>query len=1017
MVERWAIQMLGGLSAHQGQHQLTRFRTQKTGSLLAFLALQGGRPIARDILFEIFWPGNDLSSARNNLNVALSSLRAQLEAPAAEAGASPHGTILIADKNTIWLHPEAFTTDVGAFEEAVRQGREYNNSTGGWKAAAEAYTGALLPGFYDDWVVAERERLADLHLEALRNLAIGLIDTCQLDAALDIAHRLVHADPLGEESRRLLMRVYSDLGRAADVREQLAELERRRLDAGEPPATAETRWLVEHLTQNPDSEKRQVTPPVAAPPKPLPPPSAANPAVLSPLAEPIPGNLPLRLTRFFGRTEEVAALSDLLQGEQTQLVTITGTGGAGKTRLAIEVARQVTTQTASGGAWFVPLADQTDPGQILNTVRDALQLPRQANSDPIEQLVAHLNDHPALIVLDNLEHLLGRGPADTSAAAAVLRTLQTHLPSITWLVTSRRVLGNAGEVEFPLPLLPTPAEDTLSPAALLEYSAAQLFVDRARQRRPDFAITARNAETVARLLIRLEGIPLAIELAAAWVKLLTPTQMLDKLERRFDLLVSHRADIPERHRTLRATVEWGYELLSPESRRLFDALSVLRGTWSAEAAEAICGGDGETLERLAILRDASLIRADEGAAEMRFSLLETLRMFGDERLDADRRSELELKHAEYFLGQAEAAYKALHTPQQQAAYDRLEEDLPNLRIGLERFASTHIGLQLAGTLGHFWKIRGHYQEGLNWLQRVLAPAPTEPERTHALAWNAVGMLSEDQADYAAASDAYTRSREIFQRIGNDNGVVNTTHNLGNIAYRQGDMPRARALYAQALEGYQRREDSGGVASMLGSLANVAQAEGDLIEAERLQNECLQRARENGDTRMIAYTLHNLGNLATLRGEPEEALGFYQESLPIKEALSDRRGVASLRTSLGILALESGSHEVALVHLRDALRALRELGNKLHMVTALETLALHAYQNGEQAHAARLWSATQTAREQLSMPQSLPEQEKLSQVTAEAHSAFETDWAAGSLLSVEEAADCALLHIQTHYPSL
>lgn len=971
MVERWAIQMLGGLSAHQGQHQLTRFRTQKTGSLLAFLALQGGRPVARDILFEIFWPGNDLSSARNNLNVALSSLRAQLEAPAAEAGASPHGTILIADKNTVWLHPEAFTTDVGIFENAVRLARETDDSPGGWKAAVDAYAGALLPGFYDDWIVEERERLADLYWEALHALAVRLIDTHQPEAALDIAHRLAQADPQGEESRRLLMRAYADLGRTADVREE----------AMESPLTP-----------------------------------ASNPAVLSSPA-PIPGNLPLRLTRFFGRTQEVAALTDLLESGQSQLITLTGIGGAGKTRLAIEVARQATVQSASGGAWFVPLADRTDAGQILGAIRDALQLPRQADSDPLEQLVVHFGEQPALVVLDNLEQLLGRGPADTSAAAAVLRTLQTRLPTVTWLVTSRRVLGNAGEIEYPLPLLPTPPDSDLSPAALLEYSAAQLFVDRARQRRPDFQITPRNATTVARLLTRLEGIPLAIELAAAWAKLLTPTQMLDKLEQRFELLVSNRADIPARHRTLRATVEWGYELLSPDSRQLFDALSVFRGTWSAADADAICATNGETLERLAVLRDASLIRTDEGMAEMRFSLLETLRVFADERLDPQRRSELELRHAEYFLAQADAAYKASRGPQQQAAFDYQEEELPNLRIAMERFASTTIGLQLAGTLGYFWKLRGHYQEGLYWLERVLAEAPAEPEKSLGLAWNAVGMLSEDRADYTAASDAYTRSRAIFQQIGNEDGVVYTTHNLGNIAYRQGDLPRARALYAQALEAYQRRKDANGAAAMLGSLANVAQEEGDFEEARRLQTECLQRARENGNTRMVAYTLHNLGNLAVHRGEPDEALAYYQESLPAKEALGDRRGVASLRTSLGILALDSGSPNDALVHLRDALRELRELGNKLHMITALEALALHAYQRGEQAHAARLWSATQAAREQLSMPQSLPEREKLSEVTTIARSAFETDWLEGSLLSVEEVADCALLHIQAHYPTL
>ncbi len=927
MVEPWRIELFGGLTARQGQEEISRFRTRKTGALLAYLALRGGKPVPREVLLDVLWPESDLSAARNSLSVALSSLRALLEDPATTPGSSPLGGVLIADRTMVRLNPEAFFTDVSAFEGALRQA---GDDPALLAQAIDLYRGELLTGFYDDWALEERDRLEATHQEAR-----GRLDAC-------------HATSL----------------------------------------------------------------------KPPPPTTHSAPPALS-----AGGALPLLFTRFFGRTEEKIQIAALLADSGIRLLTLTGSGGVGKTRLALKVMSEAQETFSEGGVWFVPLLPVTEPMLLLDAVRDSLRLPRRAGEEALDQIAAHLSERPALLVLDNLEHLLGRGSLDPDGAAAAVRALSQRLPQAKFLLTSRQALGLDGEEELPLSPLTVPGDAGLPPDQLLEFASVRLFADRARSRRPDFQVTPRNAEAVAALVARLEGIPLALELAAAWSGLLVPAQMLERLSQRSDLLVSRRKGVPERHRTLRAAMEWGFDLLPPDARRLLAALSVFRGSFGAGAAEAVCEGEGgvlppgRTLECLSLLRSASFLVAEEGAAEMRFSLLETVREFASERLAPEERALLERRHAQRFCEFAnEESNRSVIGADAIAKYDAIEADLPNYRAALERFDGDELGLKIAGSLGYFWKTRGYFREGIAWIDRVLAraPAPRGDAETILRAWalKGRGLLSEEITDFPAAHHFYKESAALYHSVGDEESLALIAQNRGNIAYRQADLLAARRFYNEALETFRRRGTAWGIASAIGNLANISQDEGKFEEARRQQEECLRLARENGDLRMAAYTLYNLGNLAMAESDLPRARRFYEESLPELYALGDRRAIGRLQNSLGFLEMQDGNVDTAEGFFQKALVVLRDLDSRYDIVFSLEGFGGHARRVGRPERAVLLWAAAAAAREAHGTPREPEEEMSLAEEIAAARealspAAFEKAWAAGGALSLEDAARAAL----------
>ena len=554
-------------------------------------------------------------------------------------------------------------------------------------------------------------------------------------------------------------------------------------------------------------------------------------------------------------------------------------------------------------------------------------------------------------------------------------------------------------------------------------------------------MTAHNSEAVARLVTRLEGIPLAIELAAAWSRLLTPAQMLARLSDPFEMLVSRnrRVVVPERQRTLWGALAWGYDLLPPDARRVFAALSVFRGDWSAAAAEAVCEGEegeegkdgeqglvsaGRTIECLMILQAASLLVTDETADEMRFRLLETVREFAAALLTESEQERVERRHATFFLARAEEAYLHRSDASQKIWFDRLAADLPNYRAALGRFAETETGLQMASALGYFWKLRGYYREGQAWLKRVLAAGRETGDHKRALtpslsrAWNAAAIIAEDLGDYAVASGFYVQCAAAYRTQGCETNLPGVITSQGNIAYRQGMYPEARGYYEESLTISRRLNDMQGIASALGSLGNVAQAQRNYEEARRFQEESLALSRLAGDDRMTAYTLHNLGNLAMSEHDMVRARALYEESLPKKRALGDRRGVATLESSLGFLELEEKHAAEAAVSFADSLRVLLELGNKVFLISVLEGAAWCAAQMGEPEQAARVWAAARAARDVLSAPLTEQDRDSFDLLIAEARTSaaspttFDRAWENGSAFSLDEAVRCALSHLDT-----
>jgi len=663
-------------------------------------------------------------------------------------------------------------------------------------------------------------------------------------------------------------------------------------------------------------------------------------------------HLPLTFTRFFGREKELAWLQEALLQAQTRLVTMTGSGGCGKTRLALEAARQLL-QPFGGAVWFVALQELASSGLIPGAVADALQLPRSPHIEPLDQAVEALSRQPSLLVLDNFEHLAGEG-------ALVLRTLLERVPTLTCLVTSRQTLDLSGEAEFFVAPLPTPSGEG-TPEGLMSCDSVQLFVDRAQAARPDFQVTPANARAVSALCDRLEGIPLALELAGARAQVLTPAQMLGQLEHRFEFLVTRKRDVPDRHRTLRAAVDWSYQSLAPELQRFFRQLSVFRGGWTVEAAAAVCE-EPNALECLERLRESSLVLLDAGAeetGEVRFRLLETLREYGEKQLAEDEANALHQRHAECYLALAEEAKsKVRGGPEQVAWLDRLEREHDNLRAALawlqEAPGVAQTQLRLARALLHFWIFRGYLSEGRAHLDQALRrPDATRATKARAGALFAASALAYRPGDYAAARVLAEEGLSISRELGEAWDIAACLTALGNVAMGLGPLAAAKAMHEEALGIWRDLGDRRGVANALNNLGGVAWREGDHAASRPLHQEALEMYREEGDGSGAARSLVFLADEAWSRGDYAAAKGMYEEGVGLFRELGYREGLSLCLESLGTVALAEGDNASAVPLLEEALTSARELGLFFQVVGCLRHLGLVARDQGDFARARAL----------------------------------------------------------------
>ena len=650
---------------------------------------------------------------------------------------------------------------------------------------------------------------------------------------------------------------------------------------------------------------------------------AGMPHNLPPLrsVDQMPQNLTPQLTSFIGRDEEMSQVVQLLRS--SRLVTLTGPGGSGKTRLALQVGAEVLKRFPAG-VWLVELAPVADPSLVPDAIASALGMRDVRNQDTMTSLAGFLLEKQLLLILDNFEHLL--------EGATLLTQLLEFAPELRILVTSRAILRVRGEQDFPVPPLSSPAPgDENDLEALTQYESVQLFIDRARFAKPDFAVTDDNAPAVAEICHRLEGLPLAIELAAARTKILPPQALLARLTKRLDFLTSTARDLPARQRTLRGAIEWSYELLDEDERRLLARLSIFAGDSSLEAIEAVCGVGGEdVLDGIASLVDKSLLLQIENEdQEPRFVMLGIIKEYGRERLIGEGEYELiAAAHARYFVELTEKAATRLSGPDQGEWLELLEKEHVNLQSALAWSIRGDVdeAYRLAHLLQWFWWIRGHLSVGRHWLERVLA-VPTEDPIRRSRALSSAGAIVVDLGDTKTAEAYFSEAAQLARENDNALALAWAVTGLGYVAYRDGEGEKAVALQEAALRDFNEQGDLRGRTIAMTRLGMLALRTGDFAESDRFHVENLAIRRQMGDTWGIASVLNNLGYNAILQNDPEAALPHLEEALQLFREIGFKEGIGNVLDSLALVASAQGDWDRAADLLEECLQVFRSLGYK------------------------------------------------------------------------------------------
>jgi predicted ATPase/class 3 adenylate cyclase len=715
-------------------------------------------------------------------------------------------------------------------------------------------------------------------------------------------------------------------------------------------------------------------------------------------------NLPVQPTALIGREREVAEVRERLLEPETRLLALTGVGGTGKTRLALQVAADVLEGFADG-TYFVNLAPLSDPALVLPTIAQTLGI-TEAGSQPLrETLHAFLQEKHLLLLLDNFEQV--------GDAAPVVAELLAACPEVRVLVTSRAALHLRGERLYPVGPLALPEMPPLPPLErLTQYEAVQLFIARARDVKPDFAVTNATAPSVAEICVRLDGLPLAIELAAARVRLFTPQDLLGRLRHRLGVLTGGARDLPERQRTLRATIDWSYNLLTPPEQSLFTRLSVFVGGQTLEVIEVVCNADGalDVLGGMDALLEKHLVGRTEVADEVRLTLLETIHEYAGERLESSGEAEdLRQAHAAYFLALAEEAKLALTGPDQAVWRARLEREHDNLRAALRwarQSGRSDVGQRLAAALGQFWWTHGHLSEGRRWLDEILAmPAAPDVPSAHARALLWAGTIAAQQGEYQDARSLCGHSEDLCRRIKDPWGLAWSLNVRGVVARQQGDHAAAAELYERSLAHFRTLEDRWAVALVLNNLGALARYRGDSKRATALYQESLECARATGDAWSTAIVLSNLGELAHDAGDGERATALCDASLAMFRELGEKRGMAHVLGYLAGITREQGDLGRAVALYRDSLALYQHVGERSGVAATLERLAEVDCSLGEAARAARLLGAAAALRERIGAPVPPVEQAIVERTRVTVQDAlgpeFQPLWTVGWVLALEQ----------------
>jgi predicted ATPase/class 3 adenylate cyclase len=665
-----------------------------------------------------------------------------------------------------------------------------------------------------------------------------------------------------------------------------------------------------------------------------------------------PNNLPLQPTPFLGREQEVLQVVELLRRPEVRFLTLTGPGGTGKTRLVLQAAADLLDDFPDG-VFFVPLAPLTDPDLVLPTIAATLGIREEGGQPIADRLHDFLATKQLLLVLDNFEHLAAAGPAigELLGASAGLKVL----------ATSRMPLRLRAEREYAVPPLGLPRrKPPPSPEQLSQFEAVRLFIERAQAVKADFSIDNETAPAVAEICWRLDGLPLAIELAAARVRMLPPQAMLTRLEQRLPMLTDGARDAPERQRTLRNTIAWSYDLLEPEDQALFRRVAVFIGGSTFESVEAVTNADGslDVFGGLERLLEQSLLRQDVGSAgEPRFSTLETIREFGHELLDArGEAEEAQARHAAFFLALSEEADPALHGPTQLAWLERLETEHDNIRaaLGWSLTRDPETALRLGAALFWFWYYRGHLTEGRDWIERALATGATAKPEVQARALNWSSGFAWERADYATATARSEAALALARSVGDRSSEGWALVNLGAVASLLGDRKRAAMLQGEAEERFRSSGDRHGATAALYNQGHEAGSVGDMDRQRALYERSLAESRATGDRIVISWILSSLGHLELKRGHLEQARVLLEEALSITREFGFVLKEADTLLGLAEVAGEQGDAQQAATYLQDAEARYRDLGHGLYLASGLTSIGYVALDQGTHERARSLF---------------------------------------------------------------
>jgi predicted ATPase/DNA-binding SARP family transcriptional activator len=983
----YRITVLGPFSLSSGGRPVdTRAWRPRSLTLLRLLAVAPERRRPREEVIELLWPEAAPEAGPANLRDLVRLVRQ----------AAPDGAALVVlEPGWVALNPAyPWEVDLARFEELAGAA---GDDPARLEVALAMRQGTPLPEDRDaGWAAPIRERVERLWRERGLRLSARLRAGGDGAGALGWAERVLAEDPLDEAAMRQALVLLAELERRPEAvrrSQQFAERLWRELGVGLSP---ETEALVAQIR---GGER-------AAPAAPEGAPQAAAAPGPPPLLHTAP-------TSFVGRAGETAEVGALLRRDDVRLITLTGPGGVGKSRLALQVAASAQ-QNYADGVVFVDLTPLREGQLVPAALAQALGVPERGGRPLRADLIAHLRVRQLLLLLDNAEHLL-------EAVAEEVAALHLACPGLCLLVTSRAALRLQAEQVYLVPPLALPdSQGALTPEALGQVAAVELFVQRARAVRPAFALSPANAAAVVAICRRLDGLPLALELAAARIKLFPPTALLARLDRALPLLAGGARDLPARQRTLRDTIAWSHDLLAPPEQALFRRLAVFAGGWTVAAAQAVCAEGGvagsmaeAVLEGLAALVDQSLLQWEDQAPpaeadapeEPRFSMLETIREYATERLEASgEEGALRRLHAAYYLGlleQADLQSGNLFLP----GFTRIERvrwpalmetELANLREALRWACETGevtVGLRLAGALWPFWGARGSLHEGRAWLDRllalpgsgtgadrpgalygagVLAMLHGEPERAverleesvtlfrelgdrqdAALALCGLGNMHRWQGDDDRAVVRFEESVTLFRELGDSRGAAFALVGLGEVVCDLGDFGSAVRRCEEGLALVRAAGDAEGTASVLTSLAHVLRGCGEPERATALHAESLELSRRLGDRRAVAIALCDLGLDALERGDFALATALYEQSLALGQALVDQRLIAWATVGLGDVARDQGEAERVEVLCQESLALFHEVGDKWGIGYSLHNLGLGARAQGEYERADRL----------------------------------------------------------------